>query len=141
MTAAARIICVGNRLLPDDDLGPRIHDLLAAGSLPDGIELYDGGLQGLALARLVDGARRVVFVDSIAGFGMVGEILTLSRQQIADLAAGKAGHAAGLPELFHFLPHLCDPLPDILLVGGEVPVSDGILPAIAERALSEAMRP
>ena len=140
-----RIICVGNRQVPGDDLGPNVHDLLAGGPLPDGIELIDGGLHGLDLLRAVEGAGRAVFVDALDGFGDPGTVLTLDRHQVAALADGPWGHHAGLPYLFHLLPQVCDGVvPEVLLVGAELPagheVVARVVASVAARALAEAAR-
>ena len=54
--AAVRIICVGNRLVAADAAGPQVHDRLAGRPLPPGVELVDGGLQGLDLL-IIDALR------------------------------------------------------------------------------------
>jgi len=141
MVCPARIVCVGNRFVPGDDLGGRVHDLLAGRPLPDGIELVDGGLHGLDLLRVVEGARRAVFVDSIAGFGAPGAVVVLPRAEVAALAEGAWGHHAGLPHLFHLLPRLCDgPPPEVILVGAEGPAGPAAVEAVAARAMAEALR-
>ena len=108
MARPARIICVGNRYRSGDDLGARVYDLLASRTIDAGVELIDGGLLGLNLLRFVDNARRVVFVDAVEGFAAPGAVVALPRQAVAALADGAWGHAAGLPHLFEFLPHVCE---------------------------------
>lgn len=140
---AARIICVGNRHIPGDDLGPRVHALLAGSALPDGIDLVDGGLCGLDLLWTVEGVGRAVFVDAIAGFADPGEVVTLGREEVAELAEGSWGHDSGLPYLFHLLPRVCDgKMPEVMLVGAaEVSAGTSVVAAVAARALEEALRP
>ncbi|CUW39306.1 putative hydrogenase maturation protease [Magnetospirillum sp. XM-1] len=139
MARPARIICVGNRLVPGDDLGPRVHDLLAGSALPVGVELVDGGLRGLDLLRAVEGAARAVFVDCVEGFAPPGEVVTLARGEVADLADGAWGHDAGLPYLFAMLPLACDgEMPEVTLIGAGHPAE---VEAVAARALKEALRP
>ena len=142
MALPTRIVCVGNRQVPGDDLGPRVHDLLAGGPLPDGIELIDGGLHGLDLLAVVEGAGRAVFVDALEGFAAPGTVLTLPRHQVAAAADGPWGHHAGLPYLFHLLPRVCDgAIPEVILVGAELPAGGEAVAAVAARALAEAGRP
>lgn len=139
MTRPARIICVGNRLVPGDDLGPRVHDLLAGSALPAGIELVDGGLLGLDLLRAVEGSARAVFVDCVEGFAPPGEVVALGRDEVSDLADGAWGHEAGLPYLFRLLPLVCDgEMPEVTLIGAGHPARTE---AVAARALEEALRP
>jgi hydrogenase maturation protease len=139
MTRPARIICVGNRLVAGDDLGPRVHDLLAGSALPAGIELVDGGLLGLDLLRAVEGSARAVFVDCVEGFAPPGEVVALARREVSDLADGAWGHDAGLPYLFRLLPLVCDgEMPEVTLIGAGHPAAEE---AVAARALEEALRP
>jgi hydrogenase maturation protease len=138
----ARIICVGNRHVPGDDLGPRVHDLLAASPLPAGIELVDGGLRGLDLVRSIDGAGRAIFVDAVEGFAQPGEVVLLGREEVAALSEGRWGHDAGLPYLFHLLPRICDgEMPEVMVLGAEEPAGADDIAAVAARALEEALRP
>ncbi|MDO8607310.1 MAG: hydrogenase maturation protease [Phaeospirillum sp.] len=142
MPRPARIICVGNRHSPGDDLGPRVHALLAGSRLPGGVELVDGGLCGLDLLRVIEGAGRAVFVDAVAGFARPGEVVTLHREDVAALTEGVWGHDAGLPYLFHLLPRVCDgEVPEVLLIGAEGPAETAMVAAVAARALAEAVRP
>jgi len=139
---AVRIICVGNRHHSGDDLGARVHDLLAATTLPTGVELIDGGLKGLDLLRFVEGGGRAVFVDAIDGFGADGLPMVLDGGRVAALAGGAWGHGAGLPWLFNLAPKVCDgPLAEMLVVGAQPPADGGTVAAVAARALAEAVRP
>jgi hydrogenase maturation protease len=102
----SRIICVGSRLSDSDAAGPRVHDRLAASALPEGVELVDGGLAGLDLARFVAGARRVVFVDAVRGFSPASRpsaVVVLEAREVAAEAPARFDHAAGLPYLLRAL--------------------------------------
>ena len=98
-----RIICVGNRYVPGDDIGPRVFDLLSVqeleGQLPHDLEVYDGALAGLDLLYLMEEADRVVFVDGILGFrgDKSPEIVVLSAQEVVEQCVAPAHHGhAGL---------------------------------------------
>jgi len=137
--AAIAVICLGNRYVPGDDVGCRVYDHLADGVTPPEVEIIDGGLCGLDLLRLVEGKRRVVFADAVAGIAESGGMVVLSRQQVADYA-GRYGHGAGLPYLLRLLPQVCrSPLPEIALVGAEGAVDDCTVRALAERCLEIAI--
>lgn len=134
------VICIGNRLAAEDALGCRVYDRLTAGGFAatvaqEDIDVIDGGLGGLDLIRAVEGRRRVVFVDALAGVGAEGDILVLDRAEVAAFAGGY-GHGAGLPYLLHMLPQVCDaPLPEIALVGAEGQIDEAGLAALAQRSL------
>lgn len=114
------IICLGNRYVAGDDVGCRVFDYLSAGGLPEALAIVDGGLCGLDLLTLVEGRRRVVFVDAVAGLADAGAVVVLSQEQVAAYAGGY-GHGAGLPYLLRLLPQVCvAPLPEIALVGTEL---------------------
>jgi hydrogenase maturation protease len=136
----ARIICVGNRLVPGDDLGPLVHDILAAGDLPAGVELIDGGLGGLDLLRCLEDEARIILVDQVAGFGVPGEIQELDHAALTAGPAPAYGHATGLEYLLHVLPALRDgTLPELRLVGLEGPASSTQVQQVSHRCLELAV--
>lgn len=113
-----RIICIGNRFVPADSAGPTVFDRLAPRGLPEDLELIDGGLAGLDLLRFVEGAQRIVFVDSIQGFGRPGDVLILEAEEVAATAELTTTHSAGLPYLLRVLPLVCESaMPEIKVVG------------------------
>lgn len=133
----ATIICLGNRFVPDDDAGCRVFDYLKDAA-PDGLEIIDGGLCGLDLLRMVEGRRRVVFVDTVAGMAKPGDIVVMDREQVAAYA-GSYGHSAGLPYLMSLLPEVCaEPLPEITLVGVEGIADGSAIRALARRCMEVA---
>lgn len=141
--APVRIVCVGNAFVPGDDLGPRVHAALAGAPLPEGVELVDGGLGGLGLLRELDGARQVVFVDAVGGFGEPGAPVELRGAQA--LGAPGYGHGAGLAYLLHLLearPEVCSGgrVPGWVLVGVEGPADSAAVADSAARALACALQ-
>jgi hydrogenase maturation protease len=82
------IVGVGNVLMGDDGIGVHAAWALERQSLPDGIELLDGGIAFPALAGQLTGFQKLIIVDAIQGgappgtiyrFGL-GEILGQQRQ-------------------------------------------------------------
>ncbi|MFH1723435.1 MAG: hydrogenase maturation protease [Elusimicrobiota bacterium] len=136
-----RIVCVGNRLLPTDDAGPRVYDLLSRRALPAGVEIVDGGLSGLDLLRCVEGAERVVFVDSVQGFARPGEIVTLEAEDLSRHEAPEYGHSDGLAYLLNALPAVCEgKVPELALVGVEGAADGRGLRAMADASVRLATR-
>jgi len=114
-----RIICIGNRYVPEDAAGSQVYERLLQDALPSDVQVIDGGLAGLNLLPFIEGAERVVFVDSVSGFGENG-IVVLKAADVAAAAESGYGHAAGLAYLLRVLPDVCDgTVPHILLVGIE----------------------
>ena len=141
-----RIICVGNRYVPGDDTGPKVYDFLLGVSLPPDVELIDGGLMGLDLLRFLEGAERVVFVDSVSGFSRPGEIVTLDEAGlVVKGTAADYGHSGGFGYLFRVLPEVFEGrIPAMTLVGLERPkasvgkpdeTEDEIVESIARQVL------
>ena len=131
-----RIICVGNRHIEGDDLGPRVHDMLREGPLPEDTEIMDGGLCGIDLMGAVQGAGRVVFVDSIEGFGPEGEVVILSMEEVAGLAKPGFGHSSGIPFLLKMLPAVSEgPMPEISVIGAGGPVGEASVARTAKACL------
>ncbi|MFC1679429.1 hydrogenase maturation protease [Elusimicrobiota bacterium] len=141
MRGPRRIICVGNRHASEDDTGPRVHDLLSAGPLPEGVELVDGGLAGLDLLRWIEGADRVVFVDRVKDLGRPGELIVLDADGLARLEAPDYGHADGLAYLVKAATAVCgDRTPELALVGVEGEADERTLRAAADASLRLAGR-
>ena len=115
-----RIICIGNRYLPEDAAGYLVYQHLIQRKLPKEVEVFDGGLAGLDLLRWVENMERVAFVDTISGFGAESEILLLKKEEISVLAGKNFDHASGLPYLLRVLPDTCDgQIPEVSLIGIE----------------------
>ena len=138
MSGRIRIICIGNRLAPCDSAGPAVYDRLREADLPRGVELFDGGLGGLDLLPLVEGADRVIFVDAVDAPGRPGVDL-LDVQEVAAQATGGFGHQAGLPFLLRALPLASDAAPPAMeIVGVAGPLAPDTLDRAAALCLERA---
>ena len=64
--AAGRIVIigVGNLLLKDEGLGIHVVRELREKALPPGVEVIDGGVAGIGLLDLFQGARKLVLIDA-----------------------------------------------------------------------------
>ena len=120
----SRIVCVGNRLVAEDSLGPAVFDRLKTLDLPPQIEVIDGGLLGLDLLPFFENAGRIVIVDAVCGFGDAGEVVVLEEDVFRSAADKQYDHAGGLGYLIRVLPQVLDWVPDIFLVGVETPHND-----------------
>ncbi len=115
-----RIICIGNRYIPEDAAGYEVYRYLVKKELPEDVELIDGGLAGLDLLRLIEGMEKVVFVDAMSGFCDPGEMKLLKAGEVAGLADNSFNHSSGLPYLLGVLPLVGDGImPEIFVVGIE----------------------
>lgn len=136
-----RIICIGNRSEVSESAGPLVYDQLAGCELPDGVELVDGGLSDLNLLGLVEASERVVFVDTVTGFGKPGEVMLiedvsplLDRPDLTD-------HVDSLGYLLTMIDLVADgSSPEILVVGLEPPCTETALWRAVEMSTVEATR-
>lgn len=134
-----RVICIGNRYVDIDSLGPQVYDCLKQRPSPGGIEVVEGGLAGLNLLGLVENARRVVFVDSVSGFGNNGSVMVLNHKEIAESSDAGYGHSGGLGYLLKILPSVCEgALPEIFVVGTEGPADEIMVGRVADICLEVA---
>lgn len=143
------IVCVGNRFVAEDALGPRVLERLRGEMLAhtreprEPLELVDGGLLGLDLLPVVERASHVVFVDAMTGAD-AREVIVLrgpdweSATSAAAASASRWGHDHGLAFLLRALPHVCDAPPSWELVGAEGVADDALVDAVATRALALA---
>lgn len=62
------ILCIGNRLMLDDGVGPAVYDALEAGyRFGDDVALYDAGCMTMDLLPHVCKADFVIVVDAVDG--------------------------------------------------------------------------
>lgn len=132
-----RIICVGNRYVAGDDLGPLVYDYLRCQSLPAQVEVIDGGLAGLNLLSFVEGASHLIFVDALTGEGPSGQAIVLSGLTAFNESPLHYNHATGLAYLLGVLPHLYpDELPEIIVVGAVGQVDPQTIAQVADCCLN-----
>lgn len=141
-TVKSRIICIGNRLIPGDSDGLAVYDRLLEMNMPPSVELVEGGLAGLNLLPLLEQGGRVVFVDTVSGFGESGTLVVLDYEMIANAHYDDHyTHEAGLPYLLKVLPKATEgTMPEeIVLVGLEGPCNGRLYDKAAALSLSIAL--
>lgn len=62
--ASTLVLGLGNPLRGDDGIGVRVVEALIANPLPVGVEVIDGGTQGLGVVPLLEGRERLIVVDA-----------------------------------------------------------------------------
>jgi hydrogenase maturation protease len=135
------IIGLGNPLRGDDGVGGRVVQALAEQALPDGVEVVDGGTEGLGIISLMQGRRRVILVDA-ADIGQdPGQFVRFSLQEVRLLGDDEhlSVHATGLRDVL-LLAQALDILPDETIIFGVQPASldwDSALSPEVEAALPE----
>ena len=136
-----RIICIGNRYEECDSAGPLVYDQLAELDLPDGVSVVDGGLSGLNLLGQVEECRRVVFVDTVSGFGKPGEVMLIEDVSTVLDRPDRLDHGTGLGYLLSMIDQVVDGTPpEIVVVGLEPPCSETSLWRAVEMSILAATR-
>jgi hydrogenase maturation protease len=138
------IIGLGNPLRGDDGVGARVVQLLAAEELPDGVEVVDGGTQGLGLVNLMEGWPRVIVVDAANVGKAHGQFtrFTLDETHLLGSDGQVSVHAAGLRDAL-LLAQVLGVLPDEIVVYGIQPANldwDTELSPPVEAAVPEIAR-
>ena len=136
------IICLGNRLLPEDASGPAVFDSLQKLTLPKDIEIIEGGTAGLNLLPLLEKGGRVIFVDTVSGFTNDGEIILLDQKTLMQSATNpRFGHDVGLPYVLSLLPKVCDgQMPqELILIGLEGQCDASVIDRAAMLSVSIAI--
>ena len=97
------VLCVGNRLMLDEGVGPAVYDeLVRAYELPDSVMLRDVGCMGLDMLELVNACDYLVTVDALDGTGEpAGTVFEFAPEDAARHSGAMASlHDLKLVDLF-----------------------------------------
>jgi len=94
------ILGVGNLLMKDEGIGVHVAQACARLSLPEGVEVIDGGTS-IELAFLADGFDKLIVIDAVKAGGEPGTIYHFSLEEIEHGQAPiLSGHELGLAQAF-----------------------------------------
>ena len=146
---ATIVIGLGNPLRGDDGVGVRVVQKLAAQTLPPGVDVVDGGTQGLGIVNLMEGRQRVILVDAADVGKVPGQFVrfTLDEAQLLGDDRHLSIHAAGLRDAL-LLAQALEMLPAEVIIFGVQPANlewdntlsskvEAILPELIEAVLAE----
>jgi hydrogenase maturation protease len=149
------VLCVGNRLMLDDGLGPAVYDAVREDyDLPDSVDLYDLGCLTLDMLNAVRDYDLIITVDAVDGTDAVpGTVFRYAPDDMARRPAGAQSlHDLRLVDLFDaalLLDYQADgvclgmqvenPSPAEVTVGLTPAVYDA-LPLLVETLLAELVR-
>ncbi len=133
-----RIICIGNKFIHGDDFGYRVYRQLSSYSLPEDVQIIDGGIAGLDLLSFFDGCEELIFVDSLAR--------DLPPEEIVDLEGNdlftdefEYNHTSGLGYLIQADRAIRkDRQPRIILIGAGTQASEQAVNCAADRCVQLA---
>jgi hydrogenase maturation protease len=80
------VMGVGNPLMRDEGVGPRVVELLmAAYEFPENVEVTDAGTMGLTILDLIRDVDHLIVADAVKDTGHpAGTVLTLTPEDMAD---------------------------------------------------------
>ena len=142
MDGSDRIIvaCVGNVLRRDDGFGYAVAERLT--DLPDGVEVHETGIGGIALLQeLLAGCGGLIIVDAVQRGGEPGTLFEIE-PDVGEPSSVPDMHLAN-PDQVLAMARRMDCLPErVLLVGCEPQDADGLgqgLSPVVERAVGVAV--
>lgn len=120
------ILGIGNSLLTDDGAGLHVLSALAAGGLPQGMVLVDGGTIGLALLTEIEKAGALIAVDACQMGAAVGTVRVFEGGQMDATLGGtkRSAHEVALADLMD-AARLSGSLPERRALVGIQPGSTG----------------
>ena len=119
MAETTLVLGLGNTIMSDDGVGPRVIGLLEQqGGLPEGVTLLDGGTLGLDLLPRLEGIERLVIVDAVETGQPPGSLTRLSGDEVPlALETKLSPHQMGLKDLLAVALLLGQLPPEIILIG------------------------
>jgi hydrogenase maturation protease len=118
------VVGLGNPLRGDDGIGVRVAQALMEGPLPAGVEVLDGGTQGLGLVSVLEGRRRAIVVDAADVGRAPGEFVRFTPDEVNLLGGDQrlSIHDAGLRDAL-LLARVLGVLPDQVVILGVQPAN------------------
>jgi hydrogenase maturation protease len=95
------VMGVGNPLMRDDGIGPRVIEMLRAGfAFPDNVEVVDAGTMSFMILDLLRGVDRLVVIDAVDNTGEPpGTVLRMTPEEIAPNQVAHSLHDTGLVDV------------------------------------------
>ncbi len=144
------ILGLGNPLQGDDGVGCRVAQELEGRTLPDDVEVMDGGTPGVGLLNLFQGRLRVIIVDA-AEMGLAAGSVVRFRPKDVTLTGSAQRfslHRSGVADALALASELKLALPEIVVFGVQPervdwndslsPQVQAAVPQVIEAVLNEA---
>ena len=118
------VLGVGNLLMADEGVGIQvIQRLQESASLPETVQVLDGGTLGMDLLYYLEGTRRLLIIDAVETGCEPGTVIRLENDEVpAHLSAKMSPHQVGIPDML-FAAKLRDLYPEKIVLLGVQPES------------------
>lgn len=112
------ILGIGNEILQDEGVGIHVIRELAKETLPEEVELLEGGTAGMELLPSLEGVDHLIVVDSIQAEDEPGSVFAFSPEEIKIFPDGcqVSAHQVGVFNLINSAA-LLDRLPPTKIIG------------------------
>lgn len=151
MESRITILGVGNLLLQDEGVGVHAIQALQKCSLPEGVELIDGGTAGVDLLPYVSEAKQIIVIDAVKGGTEPGAIYRLTPEVLGQFKEQALSlHQVGFLEVLQMAERLGKRPERTIIFGVEPQVIDwgieltppvqAVLPRLVELVLEEVER-
>lgn len=108
------ILGVGNYLMGDEGIGVHTIQQLATLSLPNYVDILDGGTGGLLLLSYFEAYKTIIFVDATMDGKPEGTISLIKPKFASDFPSALSVHDVGLKDMIETV-YLMDKPPNIYL--------------------------
>lgn len=133
---AVLVLGIGNTVMGDDGVGPRVVQSLQRDYLfPGQVEVVDGGTSGVELLPLLEGKSHLIVVDAVQCGRSPGSTLRLGAEELPVLLGARISpHQMGLPDVLA-LARLMGRAPEqVVLIGvqpGSLDLGTELSPEVA----------
>ncbi len=143
------VIEVGNLLLKDEGVGIHVVQQLQKKNLPPEVEVLDGGVAGIGLLDLFQGAGKLLLIDAADMNLDPGTVVQFTPDDIQRQAGGLkfSAHDVGLLEVLELAKALGQCPPEVILIGIQpkdiswgmdlTPEVQASIPRVVDRVLKE----
>jgi hydrogenase maturation protease len=113
------ILGLGNPLQGDDGVGCRVAQELEGRTLPEDVEVMDGGTPGVGLLNLFTGRQRVIIVDAAEMGQAAGSVVRFQPEDVTLTGSAQrfSLHRTGVADALALASELKLALPEIVVFG------------------------
>lgn len=124
------VMGVGNPLMRDEGIGPRVAEMLMAGwEFPPNVEVVDAGTMGYSILDLFRGIDHAIIIDALRETGHpAGTVLIMTPDEVADNQVMHSLHDVRIVDVLGAAA-LMDRAPETVCVGMQI---DGITEWVLE---------
>jgi hydrogenase maturation protease len=121
------ILGIGNYLMGDEGIGVHLAERLALETLPEGVDVVDGGTGGFHLLEYFESYPNVILIDATLDTNPVGTIRKIKPKFAMDFPQAMSTHDIGMKDLVNALQILGTmPVIDLFVVSIESIQQQGI---------------